>query len=177
MAIHGGVEMTTKSRACLEPGVYRNSRGNQRLLLATVNNRCLYSMDQPDAAVITVTTCSTRTFRTAMGNTPIRTFALEEMKKLAGNLSPMRSRRRSHRFEKWLFYSGAGKASVKALMAKATTEKEAPVEDQKSAHLGETGWLNMLMNFVRRLVARSRLAISAIKRPSASLNQSKTATA
>ena len=137
------IKMNKKTNVGLTPGVYRNSCGNQRLLLGGMENKCLYSMDRPEAEVVYGTICSRRTFRSAMGNTPVREFTQAEIKHIADHFNAMRSRRRSNRFEKWLFYSETGKKAIRDLIQKAIMAE--PVV--------EKGWWQRCLGILQKIIA------------------------
>lgn len=79
-----------KESCNLQPGIFRNSAGSQKLLLAIKGHLVVYSMDNVNDSVIHLTTCSIRTFQ-ATGMRLVRPFTTQEINQLLKRAISLRS--------------------------------------------------------------------------------------
>src|SRR3989339_2216392 len=114
----------TSNSSELRPGIYRNRNGNQRLLFAVIDRRCIYGMGDINSRLIHLTTCSPKTFIESAGMKFIRQFKVEEIASVKTKFVPLASCRTANKAERNLFFSLQGLGDLIEAMGAETSAME-----------------------------------------------------
>jgi len=133
----------------LRPGIYRNRNGNQRLLFAVINRRCIHGMGDINSRFIHLTTCSSKTFIESAGMKFIRKFTAEEIASVKTKFVPLAFRRTANNAERGLFFRLQGMEKLIEAMDTETSmpKAETPIVAEEIEHK------NQKANWYMRLFA------------------------
>lgn len=106
------------------PGIYENSRGNKRIVLAVVGRRVIYTWNDEKEQIIRLTTCSTKTFTNSAGMKLVRAFPATEITNMKSRALSLRSRSRSNRIEKQLFFGAKRIPGLMKLISRKASRYE-----------------------------------------------------
>ncbi len=107
----------------MNPGVYRSTSGEMRMLYGVVLGKCIQSYGTPpNTPVIHALSGSAKRFRNTMGGEPVRAFTRRELEGYLPLLIAYRPRRLCNKFDRWLFFTPQGKAELAALIMASTPE-------------------------------------------------------
>ena len=106
------------------PGVYANSRGNKRILLAVVGRRVIYTWNDEKEQIIRLTTCSAKTFTNSAGMKLVRAFSATEITNMKSRAFSLRSRRCCNRAEEKIFFGAKRIPGLMKLISRKASRPE-----------------------------------------------------